>query len=141
MTINICCNTNCVNKRGVFMTRKEAADRYYQLRQEKESLTESLKSVQESLDQVEAQLVLLMENESLSSFKDDDIGTVSLREEVRASIESEEQLFNWLKENNLDSCVKQTIHSKTLAAMAKDYPSMPGIKTYYQTKISLRKGK
>lgn len=121
------------------MTRKEAADRLFQIKNEKKLLEHRLKEVEALLIDVESQLIMLMENESLSSFKDKDIGTVFIREDIRASIESKEEFLNWLKQNNLEDSL--SVNNRTLCGLFNDYESIPGVKTYYQPKISIRKGK
>ena len=120
-------------------TRNTLTEEYAYLRATKDALAKEAKEVQAKLDKIEQQLVLVMENESLTSFKDERYGTVYLRDEVRASVKDESALFPWLQERNLDDVIKKTIHAKTLSSMVKDYPDMPGVEIFYQTKLGLRK--
>lgn len=121
------------------MTRDQMTEVYAGLRARKDEYKEALKKVQEDLDQAERDLVLIMENENLTSFKDDRFGTIYLRDEIRASVENQEVLFPWLREHQLGDCIKETIHAKTLSALVKEHPEMPGTKTFIQTQLGMRK--
>lgn len=120
-------------------TRQELTHQFVSMREEKEVLNQSLKDLNKRLEEVEKQLVVCMENENLTSFREKMIGTVFLSETVHATVEDFEACYAWLKENNQEDIVKQTIHARTLAATVKDHGEIPGVKAHYQTKIGIRR--
>lgn len=119
--------------------RQQLATEFYRLKERKADLEFALEQVKESITAVESRLVLVMENENLQNFKDGELGTFYLRTDVRASIADEIQAFQWLRDNGMDDIIKPTVHSKTLSAIAKDHPEIPGVNVYYQTRVSIRK--
>lgn len=122
------------------MNRQELTKDYFTFRDEKDKLNKRLKEVQEELDTLEDRLVNTMINENLTSFADVTNGTVYLREEVYASIEDHEKCFQWFREKGIGDAIKESIHAKTLAAIAKDNNlEVPGVKTYLKTKIGIRR--
>lgn len=129
-----------IHERGVNMeARKDLTEKYVGLRNKKEQIEADLALVKEEIGLVEGQLLLAMENESLSSFADERFGTIYIRDEVRASEEDQEKLFSWLKENKLEDLIKTSVHSKTLSALAKEHPDIPGVKVFIQTKLGIRR--
>ena len=118
----------------------EQADKYFKLRQQKDEAEAVLAQVKEELGQVEKDLVLYMENENLQSFKDATFGTIYLREQVYARIDDEGKAFDWFRTHDLGDLIKATIHNKSLVAVAKENPEIPGVVTAYETKVGYRKG-
>jgi hypothetical protein len=118
----------------------EQADRYFKLRQDKEAAEAALEAVKDELVQVEKDLVMRMENENMQSFKDATYGTIYLREQVYARLEDDAKAFEWFKANGMEYSWRWSIHNKTLCAIAKDHPDIPGVVTAYETKIGYRKG-
>jgi len=100
-----------------------------------------MKVVNKELEGIERDLILSMENENLQNFKDSRFGLVYLREDLYASIEDSDKCFGWLEENNMHDVIRQTVHSKTLSAICKESGEIPGVKTYFQTKVGFRREK
>lgn len=122
-------------------TRQELAQLFFSFREQKDVLAKAAKDLNSRLEEVEKELILQMENESLQNFRDSDHGLIYLREDIHATIEDSSQAFQWLREHNMSDIIKETVHSKTLSATVKDHGKIPGVKSFYQTKIGYKKDK
>lgn len=122
----------------------EQARKYFEARIIRDNLKDELSKAQEALDECEKNLVLFMEANNLQNFKDAENGMVYLMEKMYSRIENEDIAFEWLKNNGLGDAIKQTIHSKTLSAIAKemfekDQQEIPGVVSTFETKVGFRK--
>lgn len=117
---------------------KELHERFFALRNQKEQLTSQLKDIQEQLDQVEADLVLSMENTGLSQIKTDG-GTIYLRDEVYARVADPALAFSWLRNNGFADVIKETCHARTLSSIVKDNGEVPGVEASFVTKCGYRR--
>lgn len=121
--------------------RQELAEKFFSLREEKDVLAKTSKDLNKCLEEIEKQLILQMENENLQNFRDADHGLIYLREDIHATIEDPDQAFKWLREHNMSDIIKETVHSKTLSVTVKDHGEIPGVKSFYQTKIGFKRDK
>lgn len=117
----------------------EQAQTYFELRKKKDELEKALDDVKESLAETEKELVLYMENQNLQNFTDKTYGTIFLREQVYARIDDEGTAFGWFRDHNMGDIIKETIHNKTLCAVVKDNPEIPGVVTTWETKVGYRR--
>lgn len=119
--------------------RVTLTDKLFNLKEEKDELEKNLENIKAQLDEVKSDLINLMISEDLQSYKDDEYGTVYLDSRVFASIENQEVAFAWLREHNMGDVIKETIHSSTLSALAKDTGDIPGVKTHEKITLKTRK--
>jgi len=117
----------------------ERAQKYFELRKRKAEVEAQLDEVKGELAQVEKDLVLYMENQNLQNFTDKTFGTIYLREQVYARIDNEPIAFDWFESHNMSDIIKRTIHNKTLCAVVKENPEIPGVVTTWETKIGYRR--
>lgn len=120
--------------------REELSHQIANLKRSKKLQEELLDGIKLKLNELEANLILIMENEGLQSFKDKDLGTFFLRVDTYASIEDYDKAFSWLREKGMGDVIKETVHAKTLAAIAKDNPQIEGVKITLKTQLGIRKG-
>lgn len=127
-------------------SRQYLAEKFFTLRDRKDTINAELKDINSQLDDIEKELVVVMENENLQNFKDDRFGTLYLREEVYARVESEDKFFPWLRDRGMADVIKYTVHAKTLSGIVKELnekgESVPeGVVAQFITKLGYRKAK
>ena len=117
----------------------EQAQTYFDLRRKKADLEAELSEVKASLAVTEKELVLYMENQNLQSFNDKTFGTIYLREQVYARVDNESSAFGWFDKHQMGDIIKRTVHNKTLCAICKEHPEIPGVVATWETKIGYRR--
>ena len=120
-------------------SRKELSDRFLDLKDKRAALESQVDAVKEEQKQAEQDLILSMEEEGLQNFRDDERGLVYIRQDTFASVEDQAKLYAHLRANNMGDVIKETVNAKTLAAIAKEHPDLPGAKISYATRLGVRK--
>ena len=123
----------------------EAADKFFEAREQRDYLKQELKLAQEKLDAAEKELVSFMDSNGLQNFKDATRGMVYLREQLYVRLDDESKAFTWLRENGYADIIKETVNNKTLTSVSKevlekDAIAIPGVESTFETKIGFRKG-
>lgn len=122
------------------MDRQELTDKFFKLREVKDTLTKDLKSVNEEMELIEQSLIAAMENDGLEMFRDKNGMTVFLEADVKASIDDQDQAFSWLRENGHGDVIQERIMPSTLTALVKEVAmEIPGVKKYEFTKVRYRR--
>lgn len=94
---------------------------------------------------VTAELIKLMEAESLSSFKDSALGkTFSITQDLNIKKVDEDAIIAWIKESGNQDVLKETIHPSTFKALVKHHlvetgTNVPGVEVSTFQRISSRK--
>lgn len=94
---------------------------------------------------VTAELIKLMEAESLSSFKDSVLGkTFSITQDLNIKKVDENAIIAWIKESGNQDVIKETIHPSTFKALVKHHlvetgTNVPGVEVSTFQRISSRK--
>lgn len=118
-------------------SRKELSDKFLDLRDKKSSLQDQLKPIEEAMLAAEQDLILSMEEEGLQNFRDDERGLVYIRQDTFASISDKDALLAHLTSNGMGDVI--TVNARTLSAIAKEHPDLPGIQLSYKTRLGVRK--
>lgn len=85
---------------------------------------EATKKINKRIDELTSHLLPEeMENNDITKISVDDVGTVSLRGEVYASIAAadREEAYQWLRDTGRGSLVVETVNASTLKAAAKEW--------------------
>lgn len=83
-----------------------------------------IKERKANLDAMKTQLAELMQQNGMESVKLDNGLTPKVKNSVKifkAPGVTDDQLFDWLKANDLDGIIKSTVHFNTLQSTLKDY--------------------
>lgn len=92
------------------------------LKTQKEEISASSKLVNKRIEEIEKQLLPdAMDAEGISNIKIDDVGRVTLRGEVYASIlaANRYEAFQWLRDTGRGSLISETVSASSLKAAAK----------------------
>ena len=118
------------------------------LKADKEELEAKLKAKNADVDKVTADLIKHMRAINLTGFKTPR-GTFSMSTRMFPSIVDQEKAYAWLREHNLGSIIKETVHSGTLGTTVKELLEggilnlaqleEVGLSSYNKETISLRK--
>lgn len=127
----------------------ELADRYRELRAEKDALNARSKAVNADIEKVEAELVEAMLNEEMQKFdRNGQLFYLSTRTYASPVAQRAEELHRWLKNNGYEDLVKETVNANTLSAFVreqlKEAEQLPPalaelLNVYEKTGVSLRK--
>ena len=105
------------------------SDKLARLKEVKEMMERDLKDVKATIEQVESELVEVMVNEEISSFKRND-KTFYLVTKKHASIRADQkdEAIEWFKESpEYCDLVKETINAQTLAAWVRERDEDGGV--------------
>jgi predicted 2-oxoglutarate/Fe(II)-dependent dioxygenase YbiX len=121
------------------MTERDLLQAYVEARRELEALSESLKESRAKYDQAEAALVeALIANDATATAKYEGLGFVSLQKPALFAAYSKEQegkVFQFIRDNGMDSIIKPTVHHKSLSgfvsALVEEGKQVPEFISYY----------
>ena len=94
-----------------------------QLIDQKEELTERLKTINKSIQHLQETVIPeQMEEEDIETFKVPGVGSVSIGMRCYAYVRKEDQpeFYQWLRDNGHDPLIRETVFHKTLEAFAKE---------------------
>lgn len=129
-------------------TIQEVAEKLVSLKEQKDYFKQELDSIKEQHDQHANDLLQLMNNESMESFKA--LGkTFYTTTELRSSIADTGAAFKYLRDNGKGDVIKETVHSRTLGSVVKEIIASGeaeiteletvGFKVYPQEVLRMRK--
>lgn len=122
--------------------RIELTERIFVLKERKSELKNQLKEIDDTLEGLEQELTMLMENQHLQNFKDDRFGTVYLHTSFYPRIIDEEKTFNFLNNNNLNDVIviKKSVPREALREILSQHGEIPGVDSNYsETSVRFRK--
>lgn len=126
------------------MTISKLAQRYYELRQKKENIQDTLKDVQKELDQAESELVSDLQQAGLNRVDLDGIGSFSLHTRQFYKIVDREAIYQFLVDR--DNTDILTVNHQTLNGYVKELKEqegegfeIPGVSHTSDISIRLRK--
>lgn len=106
------------------MQIQELAAELRKLKDIKDSMEDSLKDVNKSIELLTKQVIPeKMDEQGISNVSFGDIGRISLRGEVYASIlaENREAAYQWLRDTGRASLISNTVNASTLKAACKEW--------------------
>lgn len=122
----------------------DIAKKIYELRNQKDNLSDSLKDLQSKLDQAENELVEALQHSGLSRVDVDGVGSFTLAVRKFFKVVDREALHHFLQEN--DSTDILSVNHNTLNAYIKEQKSkngedfeIPGTSFIAETQIRMRR--
>lgn len=130
------------------MDEKQLLENYVKQREMVDVVEANLKELKEALKKAELELIeYLSEREQTRTGSYEGLGSISLRSSNKYSVNEEDQenMFQFLKENNLDGVIKQSIHHATFNRIMNELveegkPLPEYVKTFNITSVTLNKG-
>lgn len=121
----------------------ELAKRMFELRSQKAALELEVNELDSQLDQVKAELTQIMQDLGVQKFGLNGIGTFYLATSIFPKILDNDQMIQWLDNNNRGDIAPRKIHSPSLREMMegnleKDLPIPPVTLVEMTTDVSVR---
>ena len=116
-----------------------------QTRAHKESLEMEIKAVNADLEVIENELLSVMGNHGLASFKNEDGTLFTASSRLFASVADPEAALPWLRSHGLGSLIRETVHSGTLSSALKELMGSveipESIRIFEKPTLSIRRGR
>lgn len=119
---------------------------YVKVRNAVETIKQARKALEEIEDNLSKQSIPdLLRSQNIKNIKIEGVGTVGISNKVNASIIDKPRGFAWLRANNMESLITETVNASTLSAHAKSLleegEELPGdiFKVSTMTYTSIRK--
>lgn len=130
-----------------FSDTREYVEKYVDLRKEKEALTERLSEINAVMDALVKNMVTHMHDLNIKTVKYDDLGSLTVKEPTprpKYEKEVEEQVFDFIRTNGGEGCIKLAIHPATFSSFIKEKLAsgtmIPDfIEVYYQPSVMYKK--
>ncbi len=99
------------------------AKELFEKKQEKDEAEKDLAEINKRIQKLAEGLIPeIMQDQELTKFTIDKVGTISLKSDLRTYVHAEdrEKVIQWLKDNGYGDIVKETAHHVTVRAWAKE---------------------